>query len=143
MSSVDFELGANLENLTLTGALHTEGTGNELANVITGNAGDNILDGAGGNDTLTGGKGNDLYVVNSVADKVVEAAGGGHDTVQSSVTFSLSTLRTSKTCCWAATTTSMAPAMRSPTRSTATTAPTSWMAPAATTISRATSATTP
>jgi Ca2+-binding RTX toxin-like protein len=94
VSSVNFELGANIEKLTLTG-LALKGTGNELGNIITGNNGDNILDGKGGNDTLTGGIGNDTYVVDSVKDVVSETvlnkAGGGVDLIQSSVSFSLAT----------------------------------------------------
>ena len=94
VSSVDFELGANVEKLTLTN-LALKGTGNELGNIITGNNRDNILDGKGGNDTLTGGIGNDIYVVDSVKDVVNETvlnnAGGGVDMVQSSVNFSLAT----------------------------------------------------
>jgi Ca2+-binding RTX toxin-like protein len=39
-------LGANLENLVLTGSDPLNGTGNAVANVITGNAGANVLDGA-------------------------------------------------------------------------------------------------
>jgi Ca2+-binding RTX toxin-like protein len=95
-SAITLTLGANVENLTLTGLLNIDGKGNSLANVITGNGGNNRLTGLGGNDTLSGGKGNDIYVVNSVADKVEEtlslAAGGGTDTVQSSVTLTLAAL---------------------------------------------------
>ena len=58
-SSVTFTLPANVENLTLTGALDVDGTGNALDNTITGNAGDNRLDGGGGIDTLIGGAGDD------------------------------------------------------------------------------------
>ena len=57
-SSIDYTLGANLENLTLTGAAFL-GFGNDDANVITGNAGVNVLVGLGGNDTLDGGAGAD------------------------------------------------------------------------------------
>ena len=55
LSSVTFNLGANVDNLTLTGNANINGGGNGDANVITGNAGNNILTGGGGNDTLVGG----------------------------------------------------------------------------------------
>ncbi|WP_310468124.1 tail fiber protein [Sphingomonas sp.] len=58
LSSVNFTLGAEIENLTLTGAA-VYATGNELANQITGNAANNVLSGRAGNDTLFGGEGAD------------------------------------------------------------------------------------
>jgi 2',3'-cyclic-nucleotide 2'-phosphodiesterase (5'-nucleotidase family) len=57
-STIDYALGADLENLQLAGAA-VEGTGNDLANRITGSDGANILSGEGGNDTVAGGKGAD------------------------------------------------------------------------------------
>ncbi len=81
-SDADFTLGANLENLILVGAAIT-GIGNALANAITGNAQDNLLDGQGGVDKLTGGLGDDVYVIDNAGDVVIEAAGGGHDSVHS------------------------------------------------------------
>ena len=58
-SAVTWTLGANLENLALTGSTAINGTGNTRANILTGNAAANTLGGGAGNDTLIGGLGND------------------------------------------------------------------------------------
>lgn len=89
-SSVSWTLGANLENLVLTGSGAIDGKGNTLNNSITGNAANNIIDGLGGADTMAGGLGDDTYVVNSVSDTITESANAGDDLVKSSVTFTLS-----------------------------------------------------
>ncbi|MEK7352093.1 MAG: hypothetical protein AAB177_14555, partial [Nitrospirota bacterium] len=78
-SALTYTLGANVENLTLTGALAINGTGNGLNNILTGNSAINIL---------TGGLGNDIYVV-GVGDTVVENLAEGTDTVQSALTYTL------------------------------------------------------
>ena len=88
-ASVSYTLAANVENLTLTGTSAINGTGNSLANILTGNSGANTLDGGAGTDSLTGGGGNDIYIVDSTTDIITELTGGGTDTIQSSVTYSL------------------------------------------------------
>jgi|CXWL01.1.fsa_nt_gi Ca2+-binding RTX toxin-like protein len=88
-ASVSYTLGANLENLTLTGATSINATGNTLNNVLTGNASDNVLDGAEGADTLVGGVGNDNYFIDNIGDVVTENLNEGIDLVQSGVTYTL------------------------------------------------------
>ena len=98
-SSVTYTLGANVENLTLTGTTAINGTGNTLdnilvgnsaANTLTGGAGNDTLDGGAGNDTLVGGTGDDHYVVDSTSDVVTENANEGIDTVNSAIAYTLS-----------------------------------------------------
>ncbi|WP_279717038.1 calcium-binding protein [Chelonobacter oris] len=70
ISAISYKLGSYLENLTLIGDEHINGSGNILNNVIQGNDGNNILRGELGNDGLHGGKGNDWLI-----------GGAGHDTL--------------------------------------------------------------
>lgn len=83
-AAFSYSLGAGLERLTLTGSQNVNGTGNELANVLTGNSGANILsglaghdqlNGAGGNDNLEGGDGNDTLAGGSGNDTLTGGAG--------------------------------------------------------------------
>jgi Ca2+-binding RTX toxin-like protein len=110
-ASIDYALGAHLENLTLTGSAIV-GFGNELGNVIHGNGSDNWLYGEAGidhlhggggedhlfggldgdwlygeagNDTMAGGSGDDHYFVTDAGDVVVENPDAGDDWVYSSV----------------------------------------------------------
>ncbi len=74
-ASASFTLGANVENLTLTGASALSGTGNDLANVLVGNTGSNQLSGGAGHDYLTGGKGADMLMGGTGSDTFVFAVG--------------------------------------------------------------------
>ena len=92
-SSVTFSIATltNIENLTLTGIIAINGTGNAGNNVITGNSDNNTLNGGAGNDTLIGGAGDDIYIVDSITDTITENANAGTDTIQSSVTYTIAT----------------------------------------------------
>jgi trimeric autotransporter adhesin len=83
-SAYSYTLSAEIENLTLIGS-GVRGYGNSLANTIKGNIGNNTIDGGLGADTMSGGLGNDVYVVDVNTDIIIELAGQGTDTVESSL----------------------------------------------------------
>jgi Ca2+-binding RTX toxin-like protein len=115
-AAVSYILGANIENLTLTGSAIT-GTGNASNNIIAGTTGNNTLSGGDGNDvlnggagddnldgglgndnlnggtgndTMSGGDGDDVYIVDSINDITTETSTtGGKDRVSASVNWTL------------------------------------------------------
>ena len=92
LSSATFALSRayEIENLTLTGYGAVNAYGNHLANTLTGNDNNNVLNGSTGADTMIGKGNNDIYFVDDAGDVVIEEAGGGVDTVHSSVSYTLS-----------------------------------------------------
>ncbi|MCE6950191.1 family 16 glycosylhydrolase [Cereibacter sphaeroides] len=87
-SSVSWTLGANVEQLILTGRTAIDGTGNALANLLVGNSAANRLQGGGGNDRLEGREGNDVLNTASGNDRLLGNSGhdrliggGGNDTM--------------------------------------------------------------
>ncbi|WP_075605730.1 Ig-like domain-containing protein [Glaesserella parasuis] len=74
ISTVNYQLTANVENLTLVGSTATQATGNDLDNILIANNIGNTLTGGKGNDrlmgglgadTLIGGEGEDTFVFNA------------------------------------------------------------------------------
>jgi Ca2+-binding RTX toxin-like protein len=97
-TTISYTLGANIENLVLSGTAAINGSGNELDNFITGNSAANVITGGGGNDTLDGragadtmigGIGNDAYYVENKDDVVIENANEGTDRIYASVSYAL------------------------------------------------------
>ncbi|HQT09097.1 MAG TPA: hypothetical protein PK060_17925, partial [Polaromonas sp.] len=93
-ATATYTLSANVENLLLTGLLATDGTGNEMNNLLQGNVADNLLTGGAGNDTLNGmkgadtlagGTGNDTYLFEDDLDTIIEDVNGGRDTLISRI----------------------------------------------------------
>lgn len=87
-SAVTWWLGANLENLVLTGRAAINGIGNGQGNRITGNnagnalngkAGNDVLVGKGGNDALSGGAGSDILAGGAGLDRLYGGADGVRD----------------------------------------------------------------
>ncbi|MEZ5959921.1 MAG: calcium-binding protein [Hyphomonadaceae bacterium] len=83
IASFDYQLGAAVEYLTLTGtavsgfgnALNNSITGNDAGNVLTGDGGHDTLEGFGGDDTLDGGDGDDQLVGHAGNDTIIGGAG--------------------------------------------------------------------
>lgn len=97
VGNISIAYGTIIENY-LAGSGHDVVNGNVANNVLYGNAGNDTLRGGAGNDRLVGGSGadlmeggtgNDTYFVDSLRDRVTEAAGAGSDTVYARISTQL------------------------------------------------------
>ncbi len=64
-------------------------TGSDGNDTLLGGAGNDVMTGGLGADSMAGSSGNDTYGVDATTDRVSESSGGGADTVQSSITYTL------------------------------------------------------
>jgi VCBS repeat-containing protein len=78
-ASVSYTLGANVEDLLLSGHNDIDGTGNELNNLIVGNSGANVLSGLAGDDMIRGGSGADT-ILGGLGDDNLDGGNGNNDT---------------------------------------------------------------
>jgi ELWxxDGT repeat protein len=98
-ASVPFTLPAGATAETFNGTAdpdYFEGLGgNDVINglggddTLLGGDGNDVLDGGSGSDVMSGGNNDDVYVVDNAGDVVVEGAGGGFDTVYTSVSYTI------------------------------------------------------
>jgi len=75
ISAVTWTLQSTLENLTLSGTVAINGSGNSAANILIGNAANNTLTGNAGNDNLNGGAGNDTLIGSAHNDRLTGGTG--------------------------------------------------------------------
>jgi Ca2+-binding RTX toxin-like protein len=84
-SPVDENTGDSSPNLLIGKLATNKLCGGEGNDTLAGAAGADTLDGGAGADSMAGGAGNDVYVVDSTFDMVLEASGGGTDTVRTTL----------------------------------------------------------
>ena len=81
----DLVVGSDLGTLSL----YVLTTNNSSSDSLVGGNGADTLNGADGADTLSGGSGNDLFIISDTFDRIIETAGGGEDTIITSVSMTM------------------------------------------------------
>jgi Ca2+-binding RTX toxin-like protein len=84
--------GSEIELLRTTGSATTfavDLTGNGFNNTLVGNTAANQINGGAGADAMYGYGGNDTYFVDNSGDLVVDIAGGGNDTIITTINYTL------------------------------------------------------
>lgn len=101
IDTLDYSHASAAVTASLAGRIATGGAGSDIVqgfenirgsafnDVLTGNSLANILSGMDGDDQMRGLGGDDQYWVDSVSDGVIEAAGGGYDTIFSTISYTL------------------------------------------------------
>jgi Ca2+-binding RTX toxin-like protein len=85
-------IGGFQGNDQLTGGSgHDSLFGNEGNDTLNGGSENDWLDGGTGTDTMVGGAGDDIFILDSASDVTSELAGGGDDSIYSTITISLRT----------------------------------------------------
>jgi len=81
VSMLSYTLGANLENLYISGMDNIDGIGNTLNNIIYANSGNNLLDGKSGIDTLSYQDAYEGVQIDLGIKTAQETAGSGWDSI--------------------------------------------------------------
>ncbi len=87
-SGDDHHIGSTFADSLSGGGGHDRLRGEGGNDVLNGGAGADTLEGGAGADTLSGSADNDTYIIDAL-DRIIEAADGGVDTVQSSASYTL------------------------------------------------------
>ena len=85
---IEFQ-GGTLNDKIIGGQFADTISGSDGADTLNGGSGDDVLFGEAGANSLIGGLGNDTFIIHDAVDTIVEVAGGGTDTVLTTIDFSL------------------------------------------------------